>query len=352
MSIAVLDSFLLLTIFLTSILVVREDIKTKRIPNKFILSAASIGLFFYMIALVTGTVNFTYFLEVMVNVFISFVVSFGIWKLGLWPAGDAKLVVTFSFLIPLCYYAQTYLYLFPSFAFLINIFFVYLSFLMVKIIPIGWNHFSDLRQAGGGYSGQRIFACYMRKKWRVILRIARRKKHAWIWRDRPRDAGNKRFAGKAFGEALIKIFIISVAVMSFERRSFQLRSFLVYFLFFGSLRILFSAFINSYGRKRIRVSEVHPGVNLSEASIKQLKADMSFFNGLDTLRAEGLTGHQASLVRDYLSSRGVVSVYVHDTIPFSPFIVSGAAVTILAKGSVLYSVSLIVGQTAGKHFGF
>jgi len=333
MNIAMFDSFLLLTILLTSIFVVREDIKTKRIPNKFILSAASLGLFFYVIALAAGTVNFIYFLEVMTNAFISFIVSFGIWKLGLWPAGDAKLVITFSFLMPLRYYAQTYLHPFPSFAFLINIFVVYLIFLIVKVILTGWRGFLSLRQ---------------RRRCGAILRLISRKKHGWFWRERLGIWKNKEFAWKVLGGAPIKILIISMAVMFFEKRSFQLQSFLVYFLFFGFLRILFSVFIDSYGRKRIRVSEVQSGVNLSEASIKRLKADMFFFDGLDTLRAEGLTGHQASLVRDYLSSKGIVRVYVHDTIPFSPFIVLGAAVTILTKGSVLYFISLIMGQTAGR----
>lgn len=345
MSIVLLDNFLILTVLLTSILVATEDIKTKRIPNKFILSAAAIGVFFYMIALLVGVIDFTYFVKIMVNTIISFIVSFGIWKLGLWPAGDAKLVITFSFLIPLQCYAQTYLSPFPSFVFLINICFVYLSFLAIKAVPAGWCGFLSLRQRG--CFRQKILMCRLRRKWKAILRLASIKKHTWI----SGVVKNKNTVWKVLGWVFAKIFIISMAAMFFEKRSFQFRSFLIYFLFFGSLKILFRLFMDSYGRKRVGVSEIQPGANLSEVSIRRLRSDNAFFNSLDTLRPEGLTQHQAGLIRAYFSAKGIVSVYVHDTIPFSPFIILGAAATVLTKGSVLYLIGRIMGQISGGQFG-
>lgn len=332
MSIDALDGFLLLTILLTSILVVITDIKIKRIPNKFILAAVSIGLFLHVITLIAGTLHFTHFLRVMMNTFVSFVISFGIWKLGLWPAGDAKLFIVFSFLIPFRYYTQTYLHFFPAFAFLINIFLVYLAFFMVKIIPHGWRSFSEL------YQKRKLFARYLRRKRKVILGSVKDKKPDWMW--------------KMFFRVFVKISILSITAMFFERRSFHLKSFSVYFLFFWSLQILFSVLINSYGRKKIKVSGIQAEMNLSEVTIKHLKSNISFFHGLDTLRTDGLTEHQANLIKDYLSSKGAVRVYAQDTIPFSPFIILGAAVTILAKGSILHFISLIVEQMAGKRFGY
>lgn len=70
----------------------------------------------------SAIIPLSYWLKVLINSLISFVIVFFLWSFELLPAGDAKLVFLFSFLTPLKYYWQSYLPLYPSFALIINIF--------------------------------------------------------------------------------------------------------------------------------------------------------------------------------------------------------------------------------------
>ena len=315
--------------FLVGFFVVREDIKTKRILNKFILIAISLGAFFYLCALITGIIDLAQLTKIAINTLISFVISFIIWKFGLWPAGDAKLFITFSFLLPFQYYTQTYLVFFPAFAFLINICVVYLVFVALKAIPWIWRSLLKLYQRG--CFKREFLEHYSRRKGRVFLRVIQNRESAW----------------KLFFRVCSNVLCVAMVAIFFTKRSFRLQPFLVCFLFYGFSRLLFEAFVNFHSRKRIRISEVRAGMNLSEESIKQLKVDQDFFRGLDILRAEGLTERQSNLIREHLAERKIPAVYVYDTIPFSPFIVLGAVTTIFAHGSLLYFVIPLIQKIAG-----
>jgi hypothetical protein len=71
-----------------------------------------------------------YILKVLINTLISFVVGYILWYFRLWSAGDAKLFVVLTFLLPLDYYSKNFFLYFPSIILLINVFlpaFVYMT---------------------------------------------------------------------------------------------------------------------------------------------------------------------------------------------------------------------------------
>lgn len=335
-----LDGLLLLTIFSIGFFIIKSDIRTKRIPNGLILCAISIGMFLYGMAVIVKTVSLVHFMAIILNAFISFVVGFLIWELGLWPAGDAKLFITFSFLIPFRCYSQTHLLFFPSFAFFINIFFVYLFFGVMKAVSAGIRWL--LKQCGEKRPKWKIFMRYLRRKRKAVLRSITDMKLDWMW--------SRFFGGGTDGSAkwgvflkiFVRLFMLSVLAMFSEKRSFHPGALSIYFIFFWFFRTLFNMFINTVGQKKIKVSEIQAGVNLSALTIKRVQSDTALSRGLDTLRAEGLTAQQANLIRECLSSKGSGIVYAYDTIPFSPFIFLGAVVTILLEGSVLYFLGFVM----------
>lgn len=114
-----------------------EDIKTGKIRNKWILAGLiyaifmNIGLFVYHSAL--GDVRIAYFIELLITGGFSLVVGFVLWNVGLWTAGDAKLYLVYSLLVPLSTYVYGHIPYFSSTNILINTFvplFVYFTFLI------------------------------------------------------------------------------------------------------------------------------------------------------------------------------------------------------------------------------
>ncbi len=320
MNLAIFNGLLLLTMFLMGIYVVKEDLRVKRIPNKLIGLALLAGGILYGLVLITGTIESTHFFKVLLNAGIAFLISFIIWKLRLWPAGDAKLFIAFSFLMPFYFYSQTYFKYFPSFALLINTFCVYLFFIASRFLF--WLIDTSFRLYQRGHFKRKFLLRYVREKRRVLWAALR----------------SRAVLINLFRRVLSKVFMLSVVAVFVTRRSFQFKAFSIYFLVFLSLRILLKAFIDSSTRKRIRSSEVGAGMNLSEETLKQLRSDRDFFRTLDVLRAEGLTLQQAGFIRDHLAAKAIPVCYVYDTIPFSPFIIIGAVVTVLAKGSMLHLI--------------
>lgn len=119
-------------ILLVGIPTVWEDLKYKKIRNKWIVFGFLSGVLLFLVSYPFNLVSLGYLLKVVINTLISLVAGFIVWKLGLWPAGDAKFFTLISFLLPLHYYKETYLNHFPSFVLLLNIFIPFLFFLIFR----------------------------------------------------------------------------------------------------------------------------------------------------------------------------------------------------------------------------
>lgn len=126
-----LFSFILFLGIATSL----EDIRTRKIRNKWIVSSVCFVVLFYAFVFlvddkINGAMRWDIARDVSVNSVLALSAGFILWKAGVWPPGDAKLFFAYALLVPLPFYANGYLPYFPSLALLINIFlagFVYIT---------------------------------------------------------------------------------------------------------------------------------------------------------------------------------------------------------------------------------
>ena len=152
----IFDILFLPLLFFISIIISYEDIKYGKVRNKWIILGLVWGLaiiffffiwyfiaspithfyYFNILQLPDGspapvfTIPLNYLSKVILNVVIALTIAFLMWRFKAWAAGDAKLFMVYSLLIPLKYYWKSYLVYFPSFVLLINIFipiFIYFS---------------------------------------------------------------------------------------------------------------------------------------------------------------------------------------------------------------------------------
>lgn len=93
------------------------------------------------------TIRWDYFWKVFLNCTIALIVGYAFWCFNLWSAGDAKLFLLFSLLLPLKYYQDAAFPYFPSLSLLINTFIPILFFLICQNFFL---FFRDLIASRGG----------------------------------------------------------------------------------------------------------------------------------------------------------------------------------------------------------
>lgn len=135
-----LFSFILILGVVTSF----EDIRTRKIKNKWIAVSAGFVFLFYAFVFLTDEtmrpdIRRDILRDMSINGFISLCAGYALWKASIWPPGDAKLFFAYALLVPLPLYNNGYLPYFPSLALLINIFAA--GFIYVTLVTL----FSDLK---------------------------------------------------------------------------------------------------------------------------------------------------------------------------------------------------------------
>ncbi|MBD3202664.1 hypothetical protein GF327_00055 [Candidatus Woesearchaeota archaeon] len=131
-------------IILIGIITSYQDLKYRKIKNKWTL----VGLIYSILSLLAVTLylayknvdlNTQYITVFFTNILISFALGFFFWLIKLWTAGDAKLFLMYSALVPLSVYEWGPSGNFPAYILLINtftlIFFIFLFKIFAKIKP-------------------------------------------------------------------------------------------------------------------------------------------------------------------------------------------------------------------------
>ncbi|MBM3245851.1 MAG: hypothetical protein FJZ13_00775 [Candidatus Omnitrophica bacterium] len=108
-----------------------EDIKSGKIRNKWIIIGLLFGL---LISGLNAAFKEMYPGIMLPNISIAVLVAYLLWKFGLWSAGDGKLFIAYSLLMPLLRYKEIYFNYFPAFTLLLNIFLPATLFLFSKAI--------------------------------------------------------------------------------------------------------------------------------------------------------------------------------------------------------------------------
>lgn len=137
---------LIVGIFFLALVTSWEDIRERRIRNKWLLCGIGFAGVMQILSIITLlifikttpftignelslTIHYDYYGKIFLNALCAFVVAIAIWKVNVWSAGDSKLFATFAFMYPIDYYNKGYMNIFPAASLLINIFLV--SFVVV-----------------------------------------------------------------------------------------------------------------------------------------------------------------------------------------------------------------------------
>lgn len=324
-----------------SLVIFREDIKKRKIRNIWIKKGFGMGSLLILFAFFLQIITLDYVFQVVLNTSISLLLGFAIWRLGFWPAGDSKLFLLFCFLLPIHFYQKTYFAYFPSFALLMNSFAVFLIFLIYRSLAFAFQSLflfaitkSDQRKMGSA------FVQKLKYFWSTLFQ---NKDNGNAFAQKIKDSGSKLFQNrdKLFYNLVQRIasniLFLAIIFFIFKRGpSFNNSNSQMSFLLFLTVTALINFYIKGNSHQKIDIDDLTVGMNLTEETVAVLKKDKNFFSEIGPLRAEGLEEKQVKSMRDYMRSVNVEQISIYQTIPFSPWIISGALMTVIFKGSFVH----------------
>lgn len=300
-----------------AVFVLHDDIRYKKIRNRLIVNGLLGGSALFLIGLLTGTVEWWYFREVLMNASISFLVAFVFWQFSLWPAGDAKLFALFSFLLPLHYYWRSYLPFFPSLALLVNIFVVAYAVLILRSLL----HFIVivLRR-------EVLFPDFIPTV-KTLLTVDGLSAYLRTLSVPSLLIGGGKIVGMFFA---IRYFLFHGQAIDAD----AVWAFASGMLLWGSIFLIIRKFIadnESYVAETDSVrAGMSPLISAKDAEI----FPKAFLKELGPVKADGLDAEQAAFLRESLSAKGVGSIAIQKNIPFSPWIVGGLLITVLLRDNL------------------
>lgn len=369
----------ILIYFLPAILIIGiitsyEDIRFGKIRNKWVILALLYAFAMYstliLFYLSKGGIKSEYLMELGTNIFFSMVVGFGLWYMGVWTAGDGKLFIAYSALIPLSSYSQSYQKWIPSSMLLMNVF--VLGLVVMVIVMLFKTRIKDMKKVSIGFLSE-----FFKPK-QLLNSIIHLFAIFWVVGILLSLIG---LGNNSFLNIILTIFILSAmqnklgdkalylpGVISLLRffvdKSVYSLSFLIDFL----ILIFIWRFVRSFLRgsisklgqemfsKELGVSKLKPGMVLSEIIVKKDEKEIKKIKKWNTQifkykgeyyiktpkthleldnfieeEAEGLTKMQIEKIKKI----GIEKIKISQTIPFAPFIFLGVILTIIFKGNIL-----------------
>jgi Flp pilus assembly protein protease CpaA len=304
----ILDIVSLGIFFLIGTVVAIEDIQDKKIKNKWIAAGLISGCLALAGAYFSKAISGSYVFWVTVNAAISFAVGFMLWKLGFWPAGDAKFFSLAAFLVPLHFYNGAYLDYFPSFVLLFNIFMLFLIFILLKMVV--------------SFSGSALYFWRHNRIGRSLI-----KRYARVGLDLMEKRFKKDGPIKIFAKPVAGLMVYSALSILYFKRSFRGDIFVEGLVLFVLAGFLLELYINS-NKKRVSLKDLSVGQNLHGETLKDVKK--KDLKRAGSLRPEGLTEEQVVFFKGYFSRQNIGKIYLSATVPFSPWIILGVLYTLIA----------------------
>ncbi len=306
--------FLGLILFI-SLIICWEDIQYKKIRNKLILIGLFSGIVLFGSSYFLGWVDNYYLKIVFLNTIIALIISFLIWKMGFWPAGDSKYFVLIAFLLPIHYYNKSYLEYFPAFVLLVNIFVLFIGIILVKIIYF----ISKIFLAFSFKTNKKEFKQKMFQMADTFI-VNLQKVNNW-----------KKW-GKGMLLGGIIYFILSFFVY---KQSINLVSFFMYSSVFSLFDVILNFYNQSFARKSIDVIDLQIRMNLVDELPSDLRKDKEKIEKIGNLRPDGLNKQQVKVIKEYYASKNLNQIYIYKTIPFSVWIFIGTIVTIILQRNII-----------------
>tara|TARA_Y100000031_G_scaffold86393_1_gene95044 strand:+ start:1218 stop:2111 length:894 start_codon:yes stop_codon:yes gene_type:complete len=120
-------------IILIGLITSYQDIRFHKIKNIWVIYAIFVSIILNFVFLIKDF-NINYYSQFLTNLILIIIVCIILWIYGFWPAGDAKLIIAYSFLLPITVYSLNWVDYFSSIFLLINIFVPYTLFYFVYFI--------------------------------------------------------------------------------------------------------------------------------------------------------------------------------------------------------------------------
>lgn len=303
-------------IFVLGIFVAIEDVRHKKIKNKFIVAGLAIGLLLFFGFWLRQNLSLVYLQDVFINTAIAALVAFLLWELGIWPAGDAKLFILFTFLLPLEFYSNGYLAFFPALVFLTNCFVAFLIFLLIEsCIMLGIKLASGIKRRGASRQ----------------IRL--------IGEGMSQKLKDKFSEKKNLSKKLLKNFFVISAYMILGRlylhRSFNFLTFLKYTVIFWLAYSIIFYYLENFTQKKMAASELEEKMNLTDPTVRRIKKIPGLFHQLGSMCPEGLTREQVEILSEFDRKNPLGSLYIYRTVPFAPWIIAGLIITLLLRTNIL-----------------
>lgn len=353
-----------------------EDIRFNKIKNKWIIFGLIYSFLAYAILitfyLFDGNINTHYLLELITNFLFAITVGFGLWYISIWTAGDGKLFIAYSALIPLSVYSLGYIKWAPSLILLINI--LLPAFIAMFVLMLVRTRVENIKK---------VFTDFFKETFQLnkLLRIAL-SLFAIFWIVNLFlllvNINNTIlrmvliiliFLGiqKKLGKNALILFIGIACLRLIIDKSVYSMDFLINFLILVFLAKLIMSFLrgsfSNLGKeifsKEINVNKLKPGMVLSEVIIKKKEIGKDKMNelkkqGAEIIRnkgyyyikkskshidfdnfigeeAEGLTKAQIEMIKKI----GIKKIKISQTMPFAPFIFLGVLLTLILRGSFI-----------------
>jgi hypothetical protein len=351
-----------------------SDIRSGKVKNSLIKKGFLYGLVVYFLLIIwTLLRNYAfynsqffylklgYFPELLINVVAAFAVGIIFWKYDIWAAADAKLFALYSFLLPLTVYSYERMPYFPSFALLVNIFFVSLLYLLfiyslkIKIkrgdvkrffsekIP---NIIREIRVS-------KIFDFLL-----VCLFTFGISFFIFSWEMNKIRASASLlilfYVGNFFILMLLgkflnkykkaKIYLLAPAIIGlivwsvFSFAPFFVLKQLLQFVFYMIIINLVFRLLSSLGTSDLRiinVEELGQNMILTGNALKLLGMDEGFYKNLGDIYPDGLSSEQTEKIKEFLKNKNLRTVEVYRTFPFAPLVFIGAIITLVFRGSLI-----------------
>lgn len=380
--------------FLTSI----EDWRTQKIRNKIILRGFWLGLFVYTTLMMWSfliqpdsylhllikekfpestfllqAASISFFVKTVLNAFFALVIGFLMWKFRIMAAGDAKLFALFAWLLPTSFYWRSYLFVFPAFALLVNIFLAVLIFFIVR------SYFFLMKNLNLVFNKERLnnFTTDFKEK---VVNFANEKIKSRIWvfcvivgvlliiknvaHYSETSYGGQFYLYQSYLMAFFIIFrkqiIDSLKQKKVKIVFFILLAFNIFLSLIQSPIALFNFLINvtimmvifmvtidtilsliNFNLKHssvrsIEIKTLKEGDIISDVVIEQLKNDkIIFHNYIGRIFPRGLDENEVMTIRNWGKNKNIDKIGVYEHFPFAFWMFVGVILTIIFKGSIL-----------------
>ena len=315
-----------------------EDIKYGRIRNDYIIIMIFLGLVLFILKVViylifAGVPNKFYIIDYLTNLLLMTFFVFSLWKGKLLNAGDSKLLIAYSALIPVNFYKYGYVKFFPGTALLINVFtpiFLYLSYLAFK----GTSHKVKIKALKKAVNLKLIVMGYLTLfafVWLIKISVpALKTKYPFsmsiilivllmivLWKLKK----------------LTSLIILSLVILRFAFGQFpslnEIKYVSIVILFLFLIRTFFVALAEVSFTERVKINNLEPGMVIIKSDDKSKKGKKS--KKIETVR---VTFKNKSRLISSFKSKGIFSVKVKTTTPFAHFAFIGVLLTIVLQGDM------------------